>query len=637
MKIKRKMKMSDEKREKILGIDLGTTNSAAAVIIGGKPTIIPSAEGPTVAGKMFPSIVAFTKDGQLLVGEPARRQAVTNPEGTVREAKRLMGTERKITLLGKEYTPQQISAFILQKILRDAETYMGEKIGKAVITVPAHFNDNQRQATIDAGEIAGLKVTRIVNEPTAAALAYGIDKSDQELKILVFSFGGGTNDTTVMDFGGGVFEVLSTSGDTQTGGTDLDKAVMDYVVAEFRRETGIDLTSDLSAMARIKEASEKAKIELSTLINTDINLPYIAMDASGPKNLHVPLTRAKLEQLTRPIVEKIRQPILQTIRDAKLTPQQIDKIIVFGGQTKMPLVQRFVEEVVGKKPERGLDPMECVAIGASIQGAILAGEISDIVLLDVTPLSLGVETLGSIHTKVIERNTTIPVKQTQIFSTAADFQTAVTINVLQGERTMARDNISLGRFDLTGIPPAPRGVPQIEVTFDINADGVLDVTAKDLGTGKEMSITITASTKLSQTEKDRMVEEAEQYAEADKLAKEEAEARNMADSLIYTTEKTLTEIGDKLTEEQKTRIQGSVDALKEALKTGSVAEINAKIDELRNVVQEAGAAVYQQAAAQQAQQQAQAGPQQETPPGEDAGKKTVDAEFKVVDEEKERK
>jgi molecular chaperone DnaK len=637
MKIKRKMKMSEEKREKILGIDLGTTNSAAAVIIGGKSTIIPSAEGPTVAGKMFPSIVAFTKDGQLLVGEPARRQAVTNPEGTVREAKRLMGTERKITLQGKEYTPQQISAFILQKILRDAETYMGEKIGKAVITVPAHFNDNQRQATIDAGEIAGLKVTRIVNEPTAAALAYGIDKSDQELKILVFSFGGGTNDTTVMDFGGGVFEVLSTSGDTQTGGTDLDKAVMDYVVAEFRKEMGIDLTNDLSAMARVKEASEKAKIELSTLITTDIDLPYIAMDASGPKNLHVTLTRTKLEQLTRPIVERIRQPILQTIRDAKVTPQQIDKVIVFGGQTKMPLVQRFVEEVVGKKPERGLDPMECVAIGASIQGAILAGEISDIVLLDVTPLSLGVETLGSIHTKVIERNTTIPVKQTQIFSTAADFQTAVTIHVLQGERAMARDNISLGRFDLTGIPPAPRGVPQIEVTFDINADGVLDVTAKDLGTGKEMSITITASTKLSQTEKDRMVEEAEQYAEADKLAQEEAEARNMADSLIYTTEKTLTEIGDKLTEEQKTRIQSSVEELKEALKTGGVAEINVKIEELRKVVQEAGAAVYQQAAAQQAQQQAQAGPEQAPPPGEDAGKKTVDAEFKVVDEEKERK
>ena len=626
--------MSETKREKILGIDLGTTNSAAAVVMGGKPTIIPSAEGPTVAGKMFPSVVAFTKGGQLLVGEPARRQAVTNPEGTVREAKRLMGTEKKITLHGKEYTPQQISAFILQKILRDAETYMGEKIAKAVITVPAHFNDNQRQATIDAGEIAGLKVTRVVNEPTAAALAYGIDKTDQEQKILVFSFGGGTNDTTVMDFGGGVFEVLSTSGDTQTGGADLDKAVMDYVVAEFKTETGVVLTGDLSAMARVKEASEKAKIELSTILTTDIELPYIAIKDGQPLNLHVTLNRAKLEQLTRPIVEKIRGPILQTIRDAKLTSKQIDKIIVFGGQTKMPLVQQFIEDVVGKKPERGLDPMECVAMGAAIQGAILAGEISDIVLLDVTPLSLGVETLGRVMTRVIERNTTIPVKQTQTFSTAADFQTAVTIQVLQGERPMAKDNISLGRFDLTGVPPAPRGVPQIEVTFDINADGVLDVTAKDLGTGKEMSITITASTKLSQTEKDRMIDEAEQYAEQDKATKEEAEAKNTADSLIYTTEKTLSEIGDKLSDDLKSRVQTANEALKQALESGTTADINTKIEELRKVVQEAGASVYQQAAEQQAQQQAQAeASQQAPPPGDDPGKKTVDAEFKVVDEE----
>jgi len=639
MKIKVRLKMSEEKREKILGIDLGTTNSAAAVVMGGKPSIIPSAEGPTVAGKMFPSIVAFTKEGQLLVGEPARRQAVTNAEGTVREAKRLMGTDRKITLHGKEYTPQQISAFILQKILRDAETYLGEKMSKAVITVPAHFNDNQRQATIDAGEIAGLKVTRIVNEPTAAALAYGIDKSDQELKILVFSFGGGTNDTTVMDFGGGVFEVLSTSGDTQTGGTDLDKAVMDYIVAEFRKEHGVDLSLDIRAMARIKEAAERAKIELSTLFTTDIDLPYIEMKDGQPLNLHITLTRTKLEQLTRPIVERIRQPIIQTIRDAKLTSQQIDKVIVFGGQTKMPLVQQFIEEVVGKKPERGLDPMECVAMGAAIQGAVLAGEISDIVLLDVTPLSLGVETLGSVMTKVIERNTTIPTKQTQTFSTAADFQTAVTIHVLQGERTMAKDNIALGRFDLTGIPPSPRGVPQIEVTFDINADGVLDVTAKDLGTGKEMSITITASTKLSRNEKDKMINEAEQYAETDKQLKEEAEARNMADSLIYTTEKTLSEVGDKLTEDQKSQIQRDVDDLKEAMKLGTTADINAKIETLRKVVQEAGASVYQQAAAQQqAQQQAGARPagQAPPPPGDEPTKKTVDAEYKIVDEEKKK-
>jgi len=633
--------MSEGKREKILGIDLGTTNSAAAVVMGGNPVIIPSAEGPTVAGKMFPSVVAITKEGELLVGESARRQSVTNAEGTVREAKRLMGTNMKITLHGKEYTPQQISAFILQKILRDAENYLGEKVTKAVITVPAHFNDNQRQATIDAGEIAGLKVTRIVNEPTAAALAYGVDKTDQDLKILVFSFGGGTNDTTVMDFGGGVFEVLSTSGDTKTGGADLDKAVMDYVVSEFRRETGVDLSNDLQAMARIKEASEKAKIELSTILTTDIDLPYIAMKDGGPLNLHLTLNRAKLEQLTRPIVEKIRDPITRTIRDANLKKENIDKIIIFGGQTKMPLVQQIVEETVGKKPERGIDPMECVAIGASIQGAVLSGEISDIVLLDVTPLSLGVETLGSVMTKVIDRNTTIPVKQTKTFSTAADFQTAVTIHVLQGERAMAKDNISLGRFDLTGIPPAPRGVPQVEVTFDINADGVLNVSAKDLGTGKEMSITITASTKLSDSEKEKMVSEAEDFAEQDKIAKETAEAKNMADSLIYTTEKTLGEIGDKLSEDQKSGIQNANTELKEALKSDNIPDINTKMEVLRKILQEAGASIYQQAAAdQQAQGQAPPGGFQQPPPGAEQGqqqqKKTVDAEYKVVDEEEKK-
>jgi len=624
--------MSNEKRERILGIDLGTTNSAAAVVIGGKPTIIPSAEGPTAAGKMFPSVVAFTRDGQLLIGEPAKRQTITNPEGTIREIKRHIGTDYKVNVFGKEYTPQQISAFILQKILRDSETYLGEKITKAVITVPAHFNDNQRQATIDAGEIAGLKVTRVVNEPTAAALAYGLDKAGQELKIMVFSFGGGTNDTTVMDFGGGVFEVLATSGDTKTGGTDLDQAVMDYTISEFKRETGVDLRGDIKAMARLKDAAEQAKIELSNLITTEINLPYIATDATGPKNLHMILTRAKLEQLTRPIVERIREPILKTLSDAKLTSVQIDKIILIGGQTKMPLVQQFIEDVIGKKPERGIDPMECVAIGAAIQGAVLAGEISDIVLLDVTPLSLGVETLGGVFTKIIERNTTIPVKQSQTFTTATDFQTAVTIHVLQGERAMAKDNISLGQFDLTGIPPAPRGIPQVEVTFDINADGVLNVSAKDLGTGKQMGIKITASTKLSQAEKNRMVREAEQFAEQDKRVKEEAEIRNTADSLIYTTEKTLSEIGDKLTQEQKTKVQEALQALKDAQKTGGLAEISAKVEELRRVVQEAGATVYQQAASQRAQQQAS---QEAPPPGEEQPeKKTVEAEYKVVDEEK---
>jgi len=623
--------MSETKREKIIGIDLGTTNSAAAVMMGGNPTVIPSAEGPTVAGKMFPSVVAFTKEGQLLVGQSASRQAVTNPEGTIREAKRHMGTDRKITLHGKDYTPQQISAFILQKILRDTETFMGEKVTKAVITVPAHFNDNQRQATIDAGEIAGLSVTRIVNEPTAAALAYGLDKTDQDMKILVFSFGGGTNDTTIMDFGSGVFEVLSTSGDTQTGGADVDKAIMDYLISEFKGTSGIDLTSDQKAMARLKEAAEKAKIELSNLFTTDIELPYIAMNADGPQNLQITLTRAKLEQIAGPIVERIKEPIRRTIRDSGLTMDKIDKLVLFGGMTKMPLVQKTVEDILGKKMERGIDPMECVAIGASIQGAVLAGEIDDIVLLDVTPLSLGVETMGSVMTRVLDRNTTIPTKQTKVFSTAADMQTAVTINVLQGERSMAADNINLGSFNLAGIPAAPRGVPQIEVTFDINADGVLNVSAKDLGTGKEMSITIQAATKLSDTEKERMIREAEQYAEADKDAKEAAEIKNQADTLIYSTEKLLSEQAEKIPAEMRDKVMAPLEALKTAVKEGSTAEIKAKMDEMQKVAQEMGASLYQQAGDQAPQGGPQSGPQ---PEEQDQGKKTVEADYKVVDRPK---
>ncbi|MGC8557644.1 MAG: molecular chaperone DnaK, partial [Nitrososphaeria archaeon] len=542
------MASSQVQKEKIIGIDLGTTNSAAAIIEGGRPVIIPSAEGPTIAGKMFPSVVAFTKDGQLLVGESAKRQAVMNPEGTIFEAKRKMGLDFKFKIYGKEFTPQQISSFILQKIKKDAETYLGYPVKKAVITVPAHFNDNQRQATKDAAEIAGLEVVRIINEPTAACLAFGVDKQESEMKILVFSFGGGTHDATLMEFGGGVFQVLATSGDNETGGSDIDRALVNFLLDEFKKDTGIDLRSDTMAMMRLKEAAEKAKIELSNLLTTDIDLPFIATVNGQPKHLHYTLTRAKLEELSLPIVEKIRPTIQKVLADAKLTPENINKVILIGGMTRMPLVRKFVEDIMGKPAERGVDPMEAVAIGAAIQGAVLAGEIKNIVLLDVTPVSLGVETLGGIFTKLIEKNTTIPTKKSQIFTTAEDFQTTVTIHVLQGERPMAADNVSLGMFNLDGIPPAPRGVPKIEVTFDIDANGILHVSARDTATGKESKITITSRMRLSEEEKQKMIKEAEEYAEQDKKKLELATLRNEADTLLYTSRKMRTDMKDKISE-----------------------------------------------------------------------------------------
>ena len=617
---------------KILGIDLGTTNSAAAVVEAGRPVVVPSAEGPTIAGKMFPSVVAFTKDGQLLVGEPAKRQAAANPEGTIFEIKRKMGTEYKVGVFGKDYTPQQISAFVLQKIKRDAETFLGEKVEKAVITVPAHFNDNQRQATKDAGEIAGLQVVRIINEPTAASLAYGIDKLDKEQKILVFSFGGGTHDVTVMDFGKGVFEVLATSGDTKTGGADIDNIVMEYLADEFLKQTGIDLRNDKMAMMRLKEAAEKAKIELSTLVTTDVDLPFIASDATGPKHLHITLTRAKLEELALPIVERVAEPIMRVISDAKLEPKDIEKIILIGGQTRMPLVRKFVEDTMRKQAERGVDPMECVAVGAAIQAGVLAGEVKDILLLDVTPLSLGVETLGGIHTKLIDRNTTIPTKKSQVFTTAADFQTTVTIHVLQGERTMAADNVSLGMFNLTGIPPAPRGVPQIEVTFDIDANGIMNVSAKDLASGNIQKITITASTKLAEEQKNKMIKEAEQFAEQDRIRKEEAETRNNAESMIYTAEKTKKDFESKLSKTDIEKIEKAIGEVRETLKGKDVGKIKQKNDELAKVLQEVGAVIYQQAAQQYAKEKPEE-KKEEKPPGKEKGK-VVDADYKVEDEEK---